>query len=161
MARDLAMLSLRHFFIFFLPRTSNINSPTRARFLWGLDEVARHIFLEVFFLYHSFNFLCELVVVLNMMSLNPAELASSSWPRTHHILLRRWCKDIVQVEYLAPDLLIVSVQRCEVLCRPTYHFEHSLVLYGRGILVLPLVVWAFGVENALFNVMCLLLSPFM
>lgn len=54
------------------------------------------------------------------MSFYHVELAPYSWFITHHLFLRgRRRRYVVQVEYLTPNFLTVSVQMREVLCRLT------------------------------------------
>lgn len=98
-----------------------------------------------------------MTAVFNVMSIYLVELAPSSWFITHHIRLRGiWCRDVVQLDYLAPDSLTTNVQRCEAFFCLTYPFECWFFLYGWGIIAIPPVVWAINHVNTLLNVACLL-----
>lgn len=116
-------------------------------------------FLRCFPLYLSLDSFFELITIFSMVSLNSMELAPPSQFRTHHIRLRsRRCRDVMQMENPTPDFLISSIQRRAIIYRLNYPFAHNLVLYGWGIIDLPLAMWAFTVGNVLLDITRLLFN---
>lgn len=101
----------------------------------------------------SLNYLLELITILGGMPLYPMEIAPSTWFRIYHIHFSgRRHRDVVQMEYLAPYLLMVSVQIGENMYCNTYLFKYWLFLYGWDIVSLPQVVWALIIGNTVLDV---------
>lgn len=117
------------------------------------------ILLKVSLLDEMLNLLLVLVVVLCVVYFNLMKLTPSSKTWSHNIRFWRWmCMDIMLVENLLTDMLMESVQECEVLHILSILLERCYVPYGWFVVVFLRVLSAFGTRNTFFHVTSLLLK---
>lgn len=90
---------------------------------------------------HPLYFFLQLIAVLDVMSFNFVEFASSTWFRPHNVSFWGWkSRDVLRMENLTPYQILEIVQRCEDLYRLSYSLECSFIFNKRGIVILPLVM---------------------
>lgn len=150
-------LNLGCLFDFVWLEVSETLSPSRTRSLRWVGGDTIHIFLEVPLLCQLSYFLLKLAVIFTTMFLDSTEFSPSSWFRSHYSSLwRRRCSDVMQVEYLTPDLLSTSIHRHENFMLSSLLFLTWFCHLWARWNFFPLRVWTLDAWDVFLDIMRIL-----